>query len=137
MKRSEVLSLSITIIILVAIIIISGNRKVKDVSMAGWLPDPFSTSYTWTDSIGISTTEQDSHFVVQWENVRIWSNGCDLLARIGAPDTTSWDSRSFIKYPAGQVFGFDSGTKLKRLEYKAASGTGSIFFVGDKKSSQY
>jgi hypothetical protein len=97
----------------------------------------FKENYAWGHAISITTTAQDSHFVSQWKEISMWSYGCGLLVRYGVPDTTSWSSRDWIRLIEGQVLTFGPATKLTRLEFKAASGSGTIYFVGYKTTAQF
>lgn len=97
----------------------------------------YGTNYLWVDSLSLSTSAVDSHFAVLWQDVSLWADGCDLRIRVGSPDTTSWSSRKWSHVIDGQVVSFGPATKLKRLEYKAATGTGTLILMGYKKSAQY
>jgi hypothetical protein len=96
-----------------------------------------TVTYLWADSLGLSSTGRDSLFATPWEEVSIFVSGGSAYVKYGAPDTTSWSSRNFILLIEGQVITFGPGTKLKRLKYKMASGTGTIYFIGTKKRAQF
>jgi len=96
-----------------------------------------TVTYLWADSLQISATGRDSLFATPWEQVVIYVDGGSAYVRFGAPDTTSWSSRNFILLQQGQVVEFGPGTKLKRLQYKMSSGTGTIYFLGSKKRAQF
>lgn len=97
----------------------------------------YGTNYLWQDAISITTAAIDSHFVTKWQDVSFWSSGCGLSFRCGAEDTTSWSSRDWIVVEAGQTIQIGPATKLVRLEFKASSGSGTMYILGYKKSDQY
>jgi len=97
----------------------------------------YGTNYLWQDAISITTAAIDSHFVTKWQDVSFWTKDCGLTFRCGAEDTTSWSSRDWVAVEAGQTITIGPATKLVRLEFKATSGTGTLYFLGYKKSDQY
>jgi hypothetical protein len=94
-------------------------------------------NYSWSDSILVNTGGRDSTFATIWESVNIWFRGGEGYVRFGAPDTTGWNSRKFVRLADNQILGFDAGTKLRRLQFKAATGTATIYFAGYKKRRQF
>ena len=126
-------------IVITSIIILSSECSEDRISMTPKAANAaiYGTNYFWQDSLALSTSAVDSHFVVKWQQVVFWSNGADLLFRAGSPDTTSWSSRKFTKISAGQTYSFGSATKLIRFEYKASSGSGTLYMSGYKKSAQF
>ena len=98
----------------------------------------YGTNYYWSDSLAISTSSFDSTFVKTWKQVSFYSNGADMEFKAGTlADTTSWSSHKWVKAAAGQVFSFDVATKLKRLEVRTQSGTGTFYLLGYKSTSQF
>lgn len=95
------------------------------------------TNYSWGDSITVNTTGRDSSFAKIWESVNIWFRGGEGYVRYGASDTTGWSSRKWTRLADNQVLSFDAGTKLRRLQFKAATGTATIYFSGYKKTRQF
>jgi len=93
--------------------------------------------YVWVDSLAVTTTAQDSTFDTRWEEVTIKFEGCDGLIKVGSPDVGSWGSRKFFPVADGETIRFGFRTPLKRLKFKASSGSGTIHFIGYKKSAQY
>lgn len=97
----------------------------------------FGTNYFWSDITLTTTTSIDSFFVTRWENITVYGDTSDFLLRIGAPDTTGWSSRPFIKIKAGTSLSFGPATKLKRLEWKTVSGSDVFTMVGYKRTPQF
>ena len=96
-------------------------------------------SYTWQDTVSISPVAVDSFFNVKWELVSIWTDSVDWYAVIGASArgiaTTSWSTRKPNIIRAGDILvvGKD-GQKLRRVKVWTVSGTGTLNFLGIKKS---
>jgi len=99
--------------------------------------DIYKPVYLWQDSLALSTSPVDSAFITRWEEVAMWSVGCGLRVRLGAPDTTNWESRDFVRYLEGQVISVGPVPKLYRLEFSAVSGSGTLYMVGLKKVKQH
>lgn len=97
----------------------------------------YGTNYLWQDAISITTSPIDSAFAEVWQQVTVWARGCDLYAKFGAPDTTDWDSRDWIYFVEGSSVSIGSATKLTRVEFKAVSGTGTLYMFGYKRIGQY
>lgn len=101
-------------------------------------PSPqFGLNFYWADSIRATTTPIDCTFSRQWRQVVIKTDTIALWFRAGAPDTSSWSSRDWIKLDAGESISFGTATPLKRLEFKADAGTGYVFSMGYKNAPQY
>lgn len=100
--------------------------------------DPAPAQNVWTDSLAITTAKVDSLFRYPWKSLRLMPDGCDVLIKIGAPDTTRWSSRRYILVPDGQPFIFNSANfVLRRLAWKAPSGSGVLYLSGIKNRAQY
>lgn len=93
--------------------------------------------YLWTDKVSVSAVAVDSTFQTRWEFVTIYSDTLDLWLKIGAPDTSGWSQRDFIKLGAGTSLSFEAPMYLKRLEFKTVTGSGYIYMIGGKKVVQY
>jgi len=91
--------------------------------------------YTWMDNIALTTADIDSTFNTQWESVTIWASTA-IRVTIGAPDTTDWDDRDYVVLSSGSAMSFGPATKLNRLEFRAVTGTGYLYMVGYKKTTQ-
>ena len=91
----------------------------------------------WTDSVAVSTVAKDSAFAVRWEAVTIKFVGCAGWIKVGTPDTSSWSSRDWFYCDSDEPISFGVRTPLKRMEFKAASGSGHIYFIGEKKSARF
>ena len=99
---------------------------------------PASAQHVWTDSLAISTAATDSMFRYPWRTVKIMPDNCDMLIRVGAPDTSSWRTRKWILVPDGQTFEFSATNfMLRRLQWKAVSGSGTLYISGIKVTSQF
>lgn len=94
------------------------------------------TNYAWQDSATVNVTGRDSTFARIWEDVDIKCHGGDGWIRWGAPDTSSWSSRKWYRLAAGEHINFGPGTKLRRLQFKAVTGTTTFYFAGHKKRWQ-
>lgn len=97
-------------------------------------------NYSWSDSMTVNNTGRDSTFVTVWESVNFWFRGGEGYVRFAfnsAGDTTNWSSKNWIRLADNQVLSFDAGSKLKRLQFKAATGTTQAYFVGYKKTRQF
>lgn len=90
--------------------------------------------YLWQHSISVGTSPIDSTFTIQWEQVSIWFTDGAGYVRLGAPDTGDWSSRPWIKLPAGTVLSIGPMPHLKRLEFKAVTGTVTLNIVGSKRT---
>ena len=93
--------------------------------------------YLWQDSVKTTTVAKDSFFTYRWESVTIYTDTIDIWYRAGAPDTASWSSRDWMKLETGSSLYFGPSTKLRRFEWKARTGVGFIFFVGNKRRAQF
>lgn len=94
--------------------------------------------HVWTDSLAISTAKVDSMFRYPWKQLRLMPDGCDVLLKIGAPDTSSWRLRKYILVPDGETFVFSGGNfVLRRLAWKSPSGAGVLYFSGIKSTARY
>jgi hypothetical protein len=93
--------------------------------------------YFWTDTLTVSGTSRDTTFAVEWEEVCIYADTVDLLIRIGAPDVGSWNSRLWFKLLSGHSLAVGPVPKVKRIEVKTVTGTGTCYLLGYKKSRQY
>ena len=94
--------------------------------------------WSWSDAVNVTTASIDSAFDQRWEQVNIKFEGCDGYVKYGTSnDTTSWDSRDWMYLAEGEAIQFESRTPLTRLEFKAASGSGKIYFTGYKRRRQY
>ena len=97
---------------------------------------PLGVNYTWTDSATVGIIGRDSTFTRIWEEVNVWCRGGEGWIRIGAPDTSGWASRKFIRLADTQVISFGPGTRLRRIQFKSMTGTVIFFFSGYKKRWQ-
>jgi len=95
------------------------------------------TRYLWNHKLATTTAAIDCTFTVKWQQVTIYSDTLDIWYRAGAPDTSSWSSRDWMKLEAGSGLKYENPVYLKRFEYKTVSGTGYIYLMGTKKSAQY
>ena len=98
------------------------------------------TNYFWQDSIAIGTTRNDSNYTTytnRWEEITFWFSGCNGMVKIGAPDTTDFATRKWLLLNAGQAVTVGPATRLRRIWFKAQSGTGAFFMVGYKRVAQY
>ncbi len=93
--------------------------------------------YFWANSYTVSGTSIDQYFSDPWEYCSIYADTVDVLLRIGAPDTTSWSSRTWIYLPSGSTIEFSPFIKLRRIEAKTVSGTGTLYIVGFKRKPQF
>lgn len=93
--------------------------------------------YLWVCKVPVTTTALDCTFSVQWEQVVVFSDTLDLDLKIGAPDISSWGSRSYARLEAGASFSFEAPVRLKKLSAKTVNGTGFLWLVGTKKSRQF
>jgi hypothetical protein len=85
----------------------------------------------------VSPTENTKTWSTEWEHVVVYSDTLDVYLKIGAPDTTSWDSRLFFYLPASFVTSFGPSPGLKKVTAKTLVGTCVLYFVGEKKVRQY
>jgi len=97
----------------------------------------FGVNYLWQDSTTITTVAIDSAYVVQWEQITVRTDTVVLWYRAGAPDTTSWSSREWMRLASGATLSYGPATPLRRLEFRAGAGTGVIYKEGYKKVAQY
>lgn len=93
--------------------------------------------YTWCQSDTVTATATDSTFSQRWEQCQFWFSGCDGYVRIGAPDTTSWSSRTWLKVADGQIITIDYRTPFLKQSFKSVSGAGRLYRVGIKRKAQY
>ena len=93
--------------------------------------------YLWTHKLAATTSAVDSTFNVRWEFVTVYSDTLDLWLKIGAPDTSGWSSRSWIKLEGGTSLFFERPIYLKRMEWKTVSGSGYLYLIGGKKQKQF
>lgn len=94
--------------------------------------------YYWADTLNISTTERDTTFSTEWEEVTMYSDSVDCWVKIGAPDVGSWSSRRWIFLPAGLSINIGPRPRLKRVAVKTVSaGSGVFNLIGYKKEAQY
>jgi hypothetical protein len=97
-------------------------------------------NYSWSDSITVNVIGRDSLFATVWESVNIWFRGGEGYIKYAlntAGDTTGWNSKRWVRLADNQIISFDAGTKLRRLQFKSATGTAVIYFVGYKKVRQF
>jgi len=93
--------------------------------------------YVWTQTDTVTTAAVDSTWTVRWEQCTFYFYGCDGYIKIGAPDTTSWSSRTWTRVPEYVTISVDYRTPFKKLSYKSVSGAGRIYWVGIKRSTQF
>jgi hypothetical protein len=93
--------------------------------------------YTWQQSDTVTVTAVDSTFAYRWEQCQFWFSGCDGYVRIGAPDTTSWSSRTWTKVADGQIITIDYRTPFVKQSFKSVSGAGRLYRVGIKRRAQW
>jgi len=98
----------------------------------------YGTKFIWTDSLTVTTAGVDSFFTNQWEEVTFWCRSADGEYKASTrSDTTSWSSRDFVRIVEHQQVYFGPATKLGRLEFKANSGTVTLYMTGTKTVSRY
>ena len=96
------------------------------------------TKYLWIDSVAVSTTRVDSTFERRWEEISFWFIGCNGLVKIaGAADTTDFTNRKWLYVYEYQVVNVGPADRLKRMWYKAETGTGALVMTGYKTHPQY
>lgn len=94
--------------------------------------------YFWADTLNITTTERDTTFDSEWEEVTMYADSVDTWIKIGAPDVTSWSARNWIFLPAGVSITIGPRPRLKRLSVKTVSAGSGIFnLLGYKTTAQY
>jgi len=95
-------------------------------------------SYVWQDTVGISGIAKDSTFAKKWEYIECWTDSVDWYAIIGASasgiDTAGFVSRKPILIRAGDVLIIGPELKLRRLRFWSRSGSGTLNFLGEKKT---
>ena len=132
MKRNGFERILITVIIILLVVVLFGDREVPKVEAQS-----FGTSYLWSDSLLTRTAAQDSNFTTRWQQLVVSTDTISIWYRAGAPDVTSWSSRDWIKLDEGASLSFGPATPIQRFEWKADAGVGVIFFQGYKKIPQY
>ena len=93
--------------------------------------------YVWIQSDTVKTTAVDSTWATRWEQCTFYFYGCDALIKIGAPDTTDWASRTWLRVPEYVPISIDYRTPFKKLSYKAETGAGRLYLVGIKRTTQF
>lgn len=92
--------------------------------------------HIWVDSLAVTTTEVDTTFPIKWSQVSLRFEGAVGLVKICGPDTQAVADRKWIRMYPGMVLEIGEKTGLKRLIYKAVSGTGAdvcaLFLTGIK-----
>lgn len=124
-------------IILVLLISLFINLHLYNPKNISDLQAQIGTFYVHSDSSSCIVTSVDTTYSTVWTQLTIWSTDIDILLKIGAPDTTSWSDRKYLRIPVGQSITFGPATKVRRLEYRSQSGSGTIYFIGYKTVSQF
>jgi len=103
-----------------------------------------AATYTWTDSLTVTTTAFDTTFsTARWASCSLWAVDCDVRIRFGTTpsDTVSWSDKSWVELKEGQVMNFVPyepyfHNSLLRLQAKAVSGSGTVYISGLKTKYQ-
>lgn len=126
-ERSEVLAVLLALLSILLFFVGSAQSQV------------LGLNYEWSDSMTVNNTGRDSTFVTVWESVNFWFRGGEgwiRSASSAAGDTANWNSKKWKRLADNQVVSWDAGLKLKRLQFKAATGTVQAYFSGYKKVRQ-
>ena len=92
--------------------------------------------FFWCDSIAISTASTDTTWDDAWEQAIILTDSVNVYLKIGAEDVTNWDDRNWFYWPSGVALSIGPRPRLKRLEVKTVTGTGTLYVLGYKKTRQ-
>lgn len=84
----------------------------------------------------ITTSAWDTTFTDSWEMVTVYSDTLDCKVRIGAPDTDSWSSRSWIYLTAGMTLTLGPKPDLTKIEVKSVGGACGFYMLGYRKDAQ-
>ena len=93
--------------------------------------------YFWANKVYVTSTPVDSTFKQPWEYCSVYADTIDVYIKVGAPDTSKWNSREWIYLSKGSSIEFSPFVRLRRLAVKAATGTGNVYIIGFKKKPQY
>lgn len=93
--------------------------------------------YYWQENFSVSTAVLDTTFTDAYESCVIYSDTLDLDIKVGAPDTSNVTSQGYLRLNAGRSLVFESPLRLKRVYVKTVNGSGKMYIVGIKKTSQF
>jgi len=97
----------------------------------------FGTNYYWADTLKARSTAVDSYFTTKWEDITLEADSVNIWYRAGAPDTSDWSNREWMRLTAFESIRFGPATQLRRLEWKTTGTTGDFFMNGHKRTAQY
>ncbi len=132
MLNSTVLAYTVVLfmIVMVALMLCSKTRPAEAQTLG--------TKYTWIDSLHVTVTKGDTILPIRYEQCSMWFVGCNGLVKIGGEsDTTEFASRYWLPLEAGQVLSAGPADRLKRLWFKAAADSGTLWIIGYKNFPQW